>query len=114
MGVARASCPGRSDGRKGHGEGLRRAHAPALRHGQDGHATTGYKQVGGQIACLFVTLSSCSDYVRRDPRTGDVILSRKPADWKAIFAALDGAQIPAEFMEEGDRDRSLPQKREIL
>ena len=48
VGVARASCPGRSDGRKGHGKGLRRAHAPALRHGQDGHATTGYKQVGGQ------------------------------------------------------------------
>jgi len=53
-------------------------------------------------------------YVRRDPQTGDVILSRKPADWKAIFAALDRAQIPADFMEEGDRDRSLPQEREIL
>jgi len=53
-------------------------------------------------------------YVRRDPRTGDVILSRKPADWKAIFAELDRAQIPADFMEESDRDRSLPQEREIL
>ena len=53
-------------------------------------------------------------YIRRDPQTGDVILSRKPADWKAIFAALDRAQIPADFMEEGDRDRRLPQEREIL
>ena len=53
-------------------------------------------------------------YVRRDPQSGDVILSRKPADWKAIFAALDRAQIPADFMEEDDRDRSLPQEREIL
>ena len=53
-------------------------------------------------------------YVRRDPQSGDVILSRKPADWKAIFAALDRARIPDDFMEEADRDRRLPQEREIL
>jgi antitoxin VapB len=53
-------------------------------------------------------------YIRRDPHSGDVILSRKPADWKAIFAALDRAKIPADFMEEGDRDRSLPTERDVL
>ena len=53
-------------------------------------------------------------YIRRDAQSGDVILSRKPADWKAIFAALDRAQIPEDFMEEADRDRRVPQEREIL
>ena len=33
-------------------------------------------------------------YVERNPRTGDVILSRKPAKWSEIFAALDEAGIP--------------------
>ncbi len=37
-------------------------------------------------------------YVRRDPRTGDVILSPLPATWEEIFAALDQAGFPADFM----------------
>jgi antitoxin VapB len=53
-------------------------------------------------------------YIRRDPNSGDVILSRKPPDWKAIFAALDRAKIPADFMDEGDRDHSVPTDRNIL
>jgi antitoxin VapB len=48
-------------------------------------------------------------YVDRDPRTGDVILSRRPAKWSELFAALDKAGVPDDFLE--DRDRSLPQER---
>ena len=51
-------------------------------------------------------------FVERDPRTGDVILSRKPAQWSEVFAALDGAGVPNDFL--SDRDRSLPQKRNTL
>lgn len=48
-------------------------------------------------------------YVDRDPRTGDVILSRRPAKWDEIFAALDKTGAPDDFL--SDRDRSLPQER---
>ncbi len=51
-------------------------------------------------------------YVDRDPRTGDVILSRKPANWAEIFAALDEAGVPDDFLV--DRDDSLPQERSDL
>lgn len=51
-------------------------------------------------------------YVERDPRTGDVILSRKPAKWDEIFAALDQAGAPDDFL--SDRDKSLPQDRRNL
>ena len=32
-------------------------------------------------------------FIRKDPQTGDVILSRKPATWDGFFAALDGAAV---------------------
>jgi len=51
-------------------------------------------------------------YVDRDPRTGDVILSRRPAKWSELFAALDKAGVPDDFLE--DRDHSLPQNRPKL
>lgn len=51
-------------------------------------------------------------FVRRDPGTGDVILSRKPADWGAVYAALDRAGVPSDFLSE--RDQSEPQERETL
>jgi len=39
-------------------------------------------------------------YVRRDPRSGDLILSPAPRNWKEVFAALDAAGFPDDFMEE--------------
>jgi len=51
-------------------------------------------------------------FIDRDPRTGDVILSRKPANWSDVFAALDRAGVPSDFL--SDRDPSLPQERETL
>jgi antitoxin VapB len=33
-------------------------------------------------------------YIRRDSRTGDVILSAKPGDWSALFAAIDASGGP--------------------
>lgn len=37
-------------------------------------------------------------YIRQDPDTGDVILSRKPTDWDDFFTALNSAEIPADFL----------------
>lgn len=51
-------------------------------------------------------------YVDRDPRTGDVILSRRPAKWADIFAALDRAGVPDDFL--ADRGDELPQVRSTL
>ncbi len=52
-------------------------------------------------------------YVRRDPQSGDLILSESPVKtWKEIFAALDEAKFPDDFLE--DRDQEPPQKRDDL
>jgi antitoxin VapB len=42
-------------------------------------------------------------FIRRDPATGDVILSRKPATWDGFFSALKEADIPADFLDEAER-----------
>jgi len=44
-------------------------------------------------------------FIRRDPDTGDVILSRRPATWDEFFAALKGANVPGDFLDEKDRDQ---------
>ena len=52
-------------------------------------------------------------YVRRDLQTGDLILSQSPpATWPEIFAALDKAKFPSEFM--ADRKQGTAEKRELL
>jgi antitoxin VapB len=51
-------------------------------------------------------------YVRRDPHRGDLILSPAPKNWKDVFAALDAAGFPDDFME--DRDQDTPDEREPL
>jgi antitoxin VapB len=44
-------------------------------------------------------------FIRQDPETGDVILSRKPESWDDFFAALKGAEVPADFLDAKDRDQ---------
>ena len=39
-------------------------------------------------------------YVRRDEQSGDLILSQVPSSWEEIFAALDEAEFPADFLSE--------------
>ncbi len=51
-------------------------------------------------------------YVRRDPGTGDVILSRRPESWEDLFVLMDTLEVPKDFL--SDRDDSPPQKRELL
>jgi antitoxin VapB len=42
-------------------------------------------------------------YIRRDPATGDVILSRRPDSWEGFFALDSTTTVPADFMSEADR-----------
>ena len=48
-------------------------------------------------------------YIRRDQQSGDLILSQAPGDWNVIFAALDAANVPEDFLV--DREQEPPQKR---
>jgi len=47
------------------------------------------------------------------PETGDVILSEIPP-LAEVFAALDAAQLPDDFLGEADRDRRPAQQRPAL
>lgn len=42
-------------------------------------------------------------YIRRDPTTGDVVLSRRPDAWDSFFALYQSTEVPADFMSEADR-----------
>ena len=44
-------------------------------------------------------------FIRRDPVTGDVILSRKPANWDGFHAALKGTDVPSDFMSKARRNQ---------
>ncbi len=48
-------------------------------------------------------------FVRRDPVTGNVILSRKPDSWQDFFELMKSIDVPPDFM--ADRDDRPPQKR---
>ena len=44
-------------------------------------------------------------FIRQDPGTGDVILSRRPATWDDFFAAIKGAKVPVDFLDEKERNQ---------
>jgi antitoxin VapB len=48
-------------------------------------------------------------FIRRDPETGDVILSRKPGIWDRLFALIDAARVPEDFL--NNRGDEPPQTR---
>lgn len=50
-------------------------------------------------------------YVRRDEITGDVILSRRPADWSELMAAIDRSKLEAVgFLEDRVDPPAAPRK----
>lgn len=42
-------------------------------------------------------------FIRKDPVTGDVILSRRPNDWDGFLAATANAQVPDDFLSSEER-----------
>ena len=51
-------------------------------------------------------------YIRRDPDSGDVILSRRPESWDDFFKLADRIGVPADFMSE--RGDAPPQTRKLF
>lgn len=42
-------------------------------------------------------------YIRRDPESGDVILSERPDSWDDFFILLEGGSAPEDFLSEEER-----------
>lgn len=42
-------------------------------------------------------------FIRKDEATGDVILSRRPADWSDFLTAAKSAQVPKDFLSAEER-----------
>ena len=51
-------------------------------------------------------------YIRKDPESGDVIISKKPGTWDDFFKLLETIDIPEDFMTE--RDNEIPQDRNLF
>jgi antitoxin VapB len=44
-------------------------------------------------------------FIRRDPKSGDVVLSRRPNSWDALFELDTLSAVPADFMNQTDRQQ---------
>ena len=51
-------------------------------------------------------------FIRQDPGTGDVVLSRRPDSWESFFDLADKVGVPEDFMAE--RGDAPPQKRNLF
>ena len=51
-------------------------------------------------------------FIRKDPTTGDVILSRKPETWDDFLSLLKKVKVPNDFLM--DREDTPPQERDIF
>ena len=51
-------------------------------------------------------------FIRKDPATGDVILSRKPGSWEDFFKLVETLGVPKDFM--ACRKNELPQERDLF
>ena len=56
--------------------------------------------------------NSSEVFIRRDPQSGDVILSQAPGSWAEVYAALDKAGFPDDFL--ADRNQGPAQERDEL
>ncbi len=48
-------------------------------------------------------------WIRKDPATGNVILSARPDNWDSFFKALEGLEVPEDFLSPQERDQSMIQ-----
>ena len=51
-------------------------------------------------------------YIRKDPETGDVIISKKPGDWDDFFKMMENIEVPNDFMSE--RGNDISQDRDLF
>lgn len=45
-------------------------------------------------------------FIRRDPGTGDVILSRRPGNWDSFLEAIEGLEVPKGFLSKAERKQT--------
>ena len=51
-------------------------------------------------------------FIRQDPATGDVVLSRRPDSWESFFELTREVGVPEDFL--SDRGDQEPQERELF
>lgn len=51
-------------------------------------------------------------YIRKDPETGDIIISRKPGSWDDFFELMESIDVSEDFMAE--RDNEILQERDLF
>lgn len=51
-------------------------------------------------------------YIYRDPKTDDIIISKKPGSWEDYFEMLKNIDIPNDFMKK--RNNEPPQERDLF
>jgi antitoxin VapB len=51
-------------------------------------------------------------FIRKDPDTGDVVISKKPGSWDDFFKLMETITVPDDFMTE--RDNEIPQERDLF
>ena len=52
-------------------------------------------------------LAGSEVFIRKDPETGEVILTEKPRSWDGFFAALEGLEVPEDFLDLEERKRMV-------
>jgi antitoxin VapB len=53
-------------------------------------------------------------YVRRDPATGDVVLSCRPESWEDLFERMNSIEVPEDFLADRKDKDTRPQKRKLF
>lgn len=46
-------------------------------------------------------------FIRQDPKTGDIILSRRPESWDGFFQAIKNHVAPANFLDKKERNQNV-------
>lgn len=69
---------------------------------------------GDQAVCLpkEFWFQGTEVFIRRDDKTGDVILSSKPSSWQEFFELVDSIYVPDDFM--ADREYHPAKDRELF
>jgi antitoxin VapB len=99
---------------------IREAHACCLNHAQDIYFDiyhSPWRRTVPQTAKIFVNgrsqavrlpaayrFDTQEVFIRKDPVTGDVILSRRPDDWSALLSATHQAHVPEDFLSDAERE----------
>lgn len=53
-------------------------------------------------------------FIRHDPATGDVILSRKPTTWDGFLSAVQPLEVPEDFLSDAERAQEGSHDRDPL